>query len=56
MLCLVPLQPLQNAFLAEDVVACSSYWTPEDSLAYGADHIVVWSVHKQLHIIAPTLC
>ncbi len=56
MLCSVPLQPLQDAFLAEDVVACGSDWTPEDPLAYGADQIIVWGVHKQLHVIAPTLC
>lgn len=54
-LCSLPLEPLKDAFLAKDVVACSSHWTPEDPLAYGADQVVVWGVHKQLHIVAPAL-
>lgn len=36
-------------------MARSSDWTPEHPLTYGADQIIVWRVHKQLHIIAPSV-
>lgn len=54
--CSVPLEPLQYAFFAEDVVAGSPHRAPEDPLANWADQIIVWSLDKLLHIIAAGLC